>query len=514
MRLAGAAVLVGALALSGCGKEAGTGELGPVDVVTSASSDAASAITATLAAPTPVGTPTSEASAGTSADTAEATASPGPSGDGPAGGPALTDVAGKAPVRGTRDTLTVWVLPETPDAVLQRAGGLFAKEYPKVDVNLVRQDWATVSQQLQDTLPTPQTPDVVEIASTESAPLAGQGLIAGLEPVRAQLKADEWTPGLTGSTMMDDRLVAVPMYGFGRVVAYDEQAWKAAGVTQVPRSMSEFTDALERVQSSGVSPDYSAFWFPGRYWQASLPWIWEEGGEVAELQQGTWLGTIDSGESQAGLTQVQEIARKFSRAPADADETTAAQVKAFDEGRASAALMLPYEIEDLTRDHGVFALPGTAKGSVAPQLIQGSDLAVSAASSRQGLAVAWLRAFLDPTVQSQFARSSGYLPALASAVKQMPGDPVSQAQAQLADKGRFTPASPRWIDAEQQQILPDMMQTILTPAASPSPSDTVTPVPTGLGPTVSGSPLPGEGEAGPLGPSNSALTPSQAAPSG
>ena len=93
-------------------------------------------------------------------------------------------------------------------------------------------------------------------------------------------------------------------------------------------------------------------------------------------------------------------------------------------------------------------MPGKAKNSVASQLIQGSDLAVSAASSRQGLAVAWLRAFLDPAVQDQFARTSGYLPALASAVKQLKGDPVTEAQADLADKGRFTPAAAGWVDAE------------------------------------------------------------------
>ena len=508
MRLAGAVVLVGALAVSGCGKEAGTGILGPVDSVTSATSDAAAAITTALAGPAPADTAAPEASG---PDT-DASGSPAPAESGADTTP--VPVTTKAPPRSTRDTLTVWVLPETPDAVLTRAGRLFAKDYPKVDVNLVRQDWATVTQQLQDRLPTPETPDVVEIANTQTAMLAGQGLIAGLEPARSDLRTEEWTKGLTGSTTLNDDLVAVPMYGFGRVVAYDQQAWKAAGVAAPPKSMTEFTDALERVQNGGVSTDYSAFWFPGRYWQGSLPWIWEEGGEIAELEQDTWTGTIDSGESQAGLTQLQELVRKFSRAPADADETTAAQVKAFDEGRASAALMLPYEIESLTRPHGVFALPGKAKNSVASQLIQGSDLAVSAASSRQGLAVAWLRAFLDPAVQDQFARTSGYLPALASAVKQLKGDPVTEAQADLADKGRFTPAAARWVDAEQQQILPDMLQTILTPPAPTSPSGS--PSTGGASPggenlpgsTGSVAPLPGAGEGGPL-PTDGGTSPSR-----
>ena len=457
MRIVSAvAVLAGGVVLlSGCAnREAGIDEVGPVSVVDSATSDAAAKITGILAQPAP-------------SDTASgATASSSSSGESatPAGRIELPDAK-------TRDTLTVWLLPDAPDDVVTAVNKRFGKSYPNVEVTVVRQDWATVSSLLQQKLPLQaETPDVIELGNDEVAPYAGEGLLADLNSVRTPLRAAEWTKGLAASTQVDGVLASVPLYGFGRVVAYDKVAWKSAGASDSPQSLREFSDSLERVQSSGVQADYSAFWFPGRYWVGALPWIWSQGGELAVDQDGTWVGAVDSSESQAGLSELQTIVKKFSRAPADGDETTANQVKVFDEGRASAALMAPWEIKSLTKEAGVFALPGAEPGTVAPQYLEGSDLAVSAASPRQGLAVAWLAEVMDTDVQKDLAKQTGWIPGLGAAVSELKGDPLGDAQAAIAGTGAFTPSTPAWPEVEAQQVLPDMLQQILVPDQSPSAS--------------------------------------------
>ena len=470
-----AATVGTALVLTGCAdREAGFGEEGAVSTVTQATTTAAASITSILAGPLP-----QESTAGSPDGTAPST-SPSVS----ASSAAPTDPI-TLPSPNTRDTLTVWLLPDVPDDVVSLVNKRFKKTYPKVTVTVVRQDWATVGSQIAEKAPLQAvTPDVLEIANDETAPYVGEGLLADLESARTELRVGEWTPGLVHSTEVDGVLSGMPAYGYGRVIAYDKAAWNAAGVTDTPTSLAEFEAALERVQSSGVQPDYSAFWFPGRYWLGSLPWIWSEGGELAIEQDNTWTGAVDSGESQAGLTQLQNIARKFSRAPADGDEVSASQVKAFDEGRASSALMAPWEINSLTRQADFFALPGKEPGSVAPQYLSGSNLAVSAASQKQGLAVAWMQRFLDDKVQRQLATSTGWIPALESAVAALKGDPLRAAQAQLARNGRFTPQVAQWAVVEQQQVLPDMLQTILAPppestSASAPPTDSgASPLPT------------------------------------
>lgn len=440
------------LALSGCGsREAGTGETGPVSTVTSATADAAAQITSILAEPPP--TPAGSASPTTTEASPTGTIS--------------------LPPKRTSDTLTVWLLPDIPDSVVKVANRGFAKLYPKVTVNVVRQDWATLQSQASEKLPLrAESPDVVEMAADDTAAWFAEGLLADLASARTELRAGQWTRGLTHSTTADGVLAAVPGYGDARVVAYDKDAWRAAGITAVPKSLSEFTDSLAKVQSGGVSPDYSAFWFPGRFWIGALPWVWSQGGELAIEQDGSWVGAVDSGESQAGLLQLQELVHKYSRAAADADETTASGVRAFDEGRASAALLTRDEVESLTKSAAVFPLPGVARGSVSPQYIDGANLGVSAVSPRQGLAVAWLAQFLAEKTQRQLVSATGSIPGLAKAVDALRGDPVSEALAAIAPVGRFTPAVAQWAEVDNQKVLPNMTQQILTPPAPASPSVT------------------------------------------
>lgn len=453
------------LLLAACAnREAGLDETGPVSDVTAATGAASSQITSILSGPTP-------------SDSAAASAPSTPN----AGTISL-------PPRSTQDRLTVWVLPDLPSDVVDLVNKDFAKTYPKVDVNVVRQDWATLSSQAQEKLPLQaETPDVIELAADEVAPYVGEGLLADLSSVRTELRAGEWTKGLTPATEVSGALSAAPLYGFGRVIAYDEAAWKAAGADSSPRTLEEFSTALERVQSGGVQPDYSAFWFPGRYWVGSLPWIWSQQGELAVEQDGSWVGAVDSSEAQAGLTQLQTLVQKFSRAPADSDETSASQVRAFDEGRASSALMAPWEVEALTKEAGVFPLPGVEPGTLAPQYLEGSDLAVSATSPRAGLAVAWIQHVLEPKAQKALVNATGWIPGMAAAVAGLRGTPMGDAQAALADHGKFTPATPNWMEVETQEVLPDMLQTILAPVVSAPPATSVAPLPS---PTEAGSSAP------------------------
>lgn len=428
------------LAVAGCGsREAGTDETGPVSTVTSATTDAAGRITTILAGPPP-----------------------SPASSAPAPSPTSSTIS--LPPKGTSDTLTVWLLPDIPDSVVKVANRGFAKAYPKVTVSVVRQDWATLQSQASEKLPLrAESPDVVEMATDDTAAWYSEGLLADLASARTELRAGEWTRGLTHSTTVDGVLAAVPAYGEARVVAYDKQAWRAAGISEVPKSLPEFSDALAKVQSGGVSPDYSAFWFPGRFWIGALPWIWSQGGELAIEQDGAWVGSVDSGESQAGLLELQEMVHKYSRAAADSDETTASGVRAYDEGRASAALLSPDEVDSLTKSAAVFPLPGNVRGTVSPQYIDGSNLGVSAVSQRQGLAVAWLAEFLTEKTQRRLVSATGRIPGLATAVGALRGDPVAEALAAIAPVGRFTPPVPQWSVVEADKVLPDMTQTILTP---------------------------------------------------
>ena len=53
-------------------------------------------------------------------------------------------------------------------------------------------------------------------------------------------------------------------------------------------------------------PGVSGVYWPGQDWYNALPFIWENGGEIAVLDGDQWDAQLSSPESLAGLEQVGE----------------------------------------------------------------------------------------------------------------------------------------------------------------------------------------------------------------
>jgi N,N'-diacetylchitobiose transport system substrate-binding protein len=111
------------------------------------------------------------------------------------------------------------------------------------------------------------------------------------------------------------KLVCVPYYAGSRAVSYRKSMLAKAGITQAPASLQDLRAAAPRLMSTfGSDKRFSAFYFPGKYWYAALPFIWDHGGEVAVQDGGKWRGALDSAEAQAGLTELRQLVECCSRA--------------------------------------------------------------------------------------------------------------------------------------------------------------------------------------------------------
>ena len=72
-------------------------------------------------------------------------------------------------------------------------------------------------------------------------------------------------------------------------MVYNKSQFKDAGA-QVPASLDELAAAAEKLQSANSeNSKYSAFYFPGRYWDGAVPFVWDAGGEIA-VQDGQTPG--------------------------------------------------------------------------------------------------------------------------------------------------------------------------------------------------------------------------------
>lgn len=368
-------------------------------------------------------------------------------------------------------TLKIWLMDGSqPQTVIDAVNAKFNEAYPNVDVEVELQQWSGIQDKLTTSLNTDSTPDVVEIGNSLTAKYSDAGLLADLTAEADSFGVSDMLPGLIPSGEWMDARYGIPYYGGVRIVVYNKDQFKKAGITTLPTSLDEFAQVADTLQTANAdNSKYSAFYFPGKYWYGAVPFVWTNGGEIATESGDTWTGTLDSTESQAGLTQLKGLVDKYSKAPKDGDETK--NMDAFNTGNVGMMIdswWAPGALDtgDMAGNIGVFALPGLEAGTTAPVFFGGSDLAVSAKSQNQGLAVEWMKIMTGLETQTQLAKEGGVIPNQEGAFAGHEGNDFLLTADQASTNSKFTPVSPNWANVESSQVLQDMLVSIFTDAKS------------------------------------------------
>jgi N,N'-diacetylchitobiose transport system substrate-binding protein len=365
-------------------------------------------------------------------------------------------------------TIRLWLNgPDTPDEMVDFAIATFEEEHPGVDVQFERQEWTGIVERLTTALSSDDGPDVVELGNTQAQAFEAAGALLDLTDRREELGGDDFLQSLVEAGTYDGHFYGVPYYAGARIVVYRTDLFEEAGL-EIPTTLDEFIEAGAALQQANSDvPNFSGIYFPGRYWYAALPFIWEAGGDIAVQDSGQWEGTLASDESVAGLEMVQRIMTEASNAPADGDESQ--DHIAFCNGEVGMLMGPGWKVGQILGEEdgcpemegkiGAFAMPGTEPGTTAPVFLGGSNLAVSANSAHPDLAVDLLAVMVGDEYQQQFAEL-GVLPARLSLLDQVTGDEAAQAQAEAAANSRFVPSSENWAAVESAAILPDMLVAI------------------------------------------------------
>ena len=390
------------------------------------------------------------------------------SGGGGSNEPAPTGIA--SPSADATGTLKVWLMDGSqPQSVVDAVNAQFKKAYPNVQVQVELQQWGGIQDKLTTSLGSDSTPDVVEIGNSLTAKFADAGLLAEMDP--ATFNVEGMLPGLQPSGELDGKRYGIPYYGGVRIVVYKKSDFAKAGVTE-PKTLDELNQVAAKLQAKNAdNKKYSAFYFPGKYWYGAVPFVWDAGGDIATKDGDQWKGVLDSSESQAGLTTLNDLVQKFSKAPKDGDETK--NMDAFNTGNVGMMIdswwspgALDAKGQPFAGDVGAFPLPGTTADKTAPVFFGGSDLGVSAKSKQQGLAVEWMKILTDRPTQTMLAKEGGVIPNQQGAFVGHEGQPFLQVADKAATVSRFTPVSPCWGNVESSGTLQDMLVKIFTGAQS------------------------------------------------
>jgi N,N'-diacetylchitobiose transport system substrate-binding protein len=375
-------------------------------------------------------------------------------------------------------TLTVWLMDgDLSDQAVAAIDDAFTKQTgAKVDIQI--QQWDNINTKLSTALSQDNPPDVLDIGNTDVPLYAATGALADLTSHRAALsRGQHWLPGLVGPATVAGKLYAAPLFAGNRAVIYNKQIWAQAGITAPPTTFSELTSDLDKIKAANPAPDFSAFYLPGQYWYGALQFVWDRGGQIATDTGGKWQGALASPAAQQGLADWRAFQNDYSIAASrDTDNKTPDQDALFAGGKTAA--ILDSSINTIVKDNpaikdqlGTFPFPSRTPGHDQPVFLGGSDLAIAAKSQHQDLALAYLSAATDPTVQCKaIAGMDGWTPVSTEIIDQATGllTPTSAAFLAAARSSVATPATPGWATVESDKSIIDFFADIATGRQTPA----------------------------------------------
>lgn len=381
---------------------------------------------------------------------------------------ALAGCAAEAPEATTGAEIRVWLVgTDTPQEARDYLVETFEAENPGNTLVIEEQAWGGLVDKLTTSLSGSDSPDVVEVGNTQAAAFTSAGAFLDLTDDFDALGGDDLLPGFVEAGTYDGTFYAAPYYSGARVVFYDTAMYESLGLS-VPTTLDEYVANGQAIAEANAG--VSGIYFPGQDWYNALPYIWEQGGEIATFENGEWVPGFSSPESIAGLEMVQEVMTTASVAPKDGNEAEA-QVPfcAGEVGHLSApswfkwSILAPADADapgcpEKEATLGVFALPGL-DGGPAQVFAGGSNIAVSANSAHPELAKKALAILLSAEYQTIMG-GAGLVPALVSLGDTIGTDATAQAISAAASNAKLTPASPAWAEVEAAGVLQDFFVQI------------------------------------------------------
>ena len=391
-------------------------------------------------------------------------------------------------------TLTVWLMNgSAPQSVIDEVNADFKAKYPNVTVNVEIQQWSDVTTKLDTAFQGSTPPDVMELGNTLVAKYAAAGALLDITGKKTGFdNSATWLQSLTDSCTQGSKLYCVPYYAGSRAIIYRKDFFAAAGVAP-PDSMDGLLTIGQKLMTAHASdPNFSALYFPGKYWYAALPFIWDFGGDIASQSGGKWAGTLDQPSSEQGLTTLQNLVSKLSRADKTGDE--AKQDAAFAQGHIAMIIANGWEVgvildpkagnPALKDQLGAFPIPSHNAGQTAPVFLGGSDLGIAAKSKHQDLAQAWIATLTGNKHMAEMATVGGVIPNTTALLNL--GTGINSTFYNAAKNSKFVPNSANWASVESANVLPDMLVKIFTkqqdvPTASTAASNRITSILNGGG---------------------------------
>ena len=394
---------------------------------------------------------------------------------------AASTAAGGTSARGSAAAtkITVWLQNDAQTGwpeIVAAATKAFQAKHPGVDVDVQYQTWGTHLTKFDAALAGGDAPDVIEMGNTEMTKYMAAGAFRQLTKANYP-NAKTWLQGLADSCTFNGKTYGVPYYAGARAVIYRKDMYRKAGIKKAPTSLAEFNaDGKKLIKRFGKDRNFSALYFPGKYWYASMSFVYDYGGKIAVLKGGKWQGALNSKASLAGLNALAATVKAQSRANKTGDEANPQQALVFAKGKVASFIgngwEWPYALDPkvgnpaLAPAVGAYPMPSHVKGRYMPSFLGGSDLAIPITSKDVSLAADWIKAFTSTESERDLATQGKVIANTTTLAAINASNPQLAPFARAAKFSWFVPTTPNWANVENADVLQNMLVSIFTGRAS------------------------------------------------
>ncbi|MFC9041129.1 extracellular solute-binding protein [[Kitasatospora] papulosa] len=370
-------------------------------------------------------------------------------------------------------TLRVWLFQEVGNKpkqkVVDAAVAAFEKSHEGAEVEVEYIPVDTRAQRIKAAFNDPKSaPDLIEYGNTDTAGYVKDGGLADIsKEFAAWDEAKDTDPTAKQSVTVDGSVYGAPLFVGVRALYYRTDVLDELGI-EPPKSQAELISTAKKIHKE--KPDLYGLAAGGAYTYGAMPFIWAQGGELAEETGVTYRSAINSAKARKGIEAYTSL---FGDDNCPAAKCAAmggnATVTAFASGKAAMAIGGDFshaavEAGAVKGKYAVVPLPGVKEGSIAPAFAGGNNIGVLKSSSHRTLAVDLMKSLTGKKTQAEMFDAMGFLPTytdvLESAAEKEPF--VGPFVNTLGAGAKFVPASPAWGQIDASLVLPTMFQEIVS----------------------------------------------------
>ncbi|MFJ9536497.1 extracellular solute-binding protein [Streptomyces sp. NPDC101225] len=370
-------------------------------------------------------------------------------------------------------TLRVWLFQEVGNEPKQKAVdsvvAAFEKAHRGTEVHVEYIPVDTRAQRVKAAFNDPKSaPDVMEFGNTDTAGYVKDGgLLDVTDAFGRWSESKDTDPTAKTSVTVDGRMYGSPYYVGVRALYYRTDVFEQLGL-RPPRTMDELASAARRIHAA--RPALYGIAVGGAYTYGAMPFVWANGGELATGKGGSYASAIDSPAARKGIKAYTSL---FGDTNCPAAKCAGMggndTVTAFAAGKAGMAIGGDFshaavEAGKVKGRYAVVPLPGVKAGSIAPAFAGGNNIGVLKSTSHRTLAVDLMEQLTSKKTQAAMFGAMGFLPTFGDVRARVAAEhPYVKPFAQTLSAGtKFVPASAGWSQIDSQQVLPTMLQEVIS----------------------------------------------------